>query len=236
MAIERWQPPPECTKREELLLRRLTRTKKLFAMLRLHRHELFDDAFQAELESMYRDTGAGKDPKPPALLAMAMLLQAYVGASDAEAVELTVIDLRWQLVLDRLGCDEPAFGQGTLREFRERMIRHDMDRRLLERTGELAARTGIFDRKKLPKMLRVAIDSSPLEGAGRVEDTINLLGHAARKMAVCAAELLGWPLEKLAAAAGIQGVARHRMGRSGRQGRCHQHRGRATRCTASVAE
>lgn len=203
MAIERWRPRPECTKREELLLRRLTRTKKLFAMLRLHRHELFDEEFQVELEAMYRDTGAGKDPVPPALLAMATLLQAYAGASDAEAVELTVIDLRWQMVLDRLGTEEPAFGQGTLREFRERLIRHDMDRRLLERTGELAFRTGIFDRRKLPKSLRVAIDSSPLEGAGRVEDTINLLGHAARNVAVCAAELLDWPLEKLAAAAGI---------------------------------
>jgi hypothetical protein len=203
MAIERWQPRPEITKREQLLLRRLTRTKKLFAMLRLHRHELFDEAFQIELESMYRDTGAGKDPVSPALLAMATLLQAYAGASDAEAVELTVIDLRWQMVLDCLGSDEPAFGQGTLREFRERMIRHDMDRRLLERTAELAVRTGIFDRKKLPKTLRVAVDSSPLEGAGRVEDTINLLGHAARNVAVCAAALLDWPLEKLATAAGI---------------------------------
>ncbi|MBE7448860.1 MAG: hypothetical protein HS111_08195 [Kofleriaceae bacterium] len=42
---------------------------------------------------------------------MAILPPAYEGASDAEAVELTVVDLRWQMVLDRLGCDGPAFGQ-----------------------------------------------------------------------------------------------------------------------------
>jgi hypothetical protein len=54
-----------------------------------------------------------------------------------------------------------------------------MDRRLLERTVELARKSEAFDWKKLPKTLRVAMDSSPLEGAGRVEDTINLLGHAA---------------------------------------------------------
>jgi len=30
--------------------------------------------------------------------------------------------------------------------------------------------------------LRVALDSSPLWGPGRVEDTINLLGHALRKV------------------------------------------------------
>jgi hypothetical protein len=203
MAIDRWRPQTTYTKREELLLRRLRKSRKLFAFLRDYRHELFDDAFQAELEAMYRDTGAGKDPVPPALLAMVLLLQSYDGASDAEAVELTVVDLRWQMVLDRLGCDDAAFGQGTLVEFRARLISADMDRRLLERTVELARRTKAFDWKKLPKTLRVAIDSMPLEGAGRVEDTINLLAHAARNVVLCAADLLDWPMEKLARAAGI---------------------------------
>jgi hypothetical protein len=193
----------ERTRQEEALLRRLGRTKKLFRFLREHRHELFDDAFQSELEGMYRNTGAGKDPLPPALLAMGILLQSYQGVSDAEAVELTVVDLRWQLVLDRLGSCEPTFSQGALFDFRERLIRTDMDRRLLERTVELARRTKSFDWKKLPQTLRIAIDSSPLEGAGRVEDTINLLAHAARKVVVCAADLLGWPVEKTARAAGI---------------------------------
>jgi hypothetical protein len=203
MAIDRWRPRQDYTRQEEALLRRLRKGRKLFAFLRDHRHELFDDAFQAELESMYRDTGAGKDPTPPALLAMALLLQGYEGVSDFEAVELTVVDLRWQMVLDRLGKDEAAFAQDTLREFRERLIRTDMDRRLLERTVELARRTKAFDWRKLPKDLRIAIDSSPLEGAGRVEDTINLLGHAARNVVRCAADLLGWPVEKVATAAGI---------------------------------
>lgn len=203
MAIDRWRPRQGYTKQEEALLRRLRKTRKLFAFLRDCRHELFADEFQAELESMYRGTGAGSDPTPPALVAMAVLLQSYHGVSDAEAVELTVVDLRWQMVLDRLGSAESAFAQDTLREFRERLIRTDMDRRLLERTVEFARRTKAFDWRKLPKDLRVAIDSSPLEGAGRVEDTINLLGHAARKVVLCAADLLGWTPEKVATAAGI---------------------------------
>jgi hypothetical protein len=181
----------------------LTRRKKLFGFLRQIRHELFDEAFQAELEGMYRETGAGKEPVAPALMAMAVLLQAYVGASDAEAVELTVVDLRWQLVLDRLGADEPAFSQGTLHDFRARLIRTSMDRRLLERTVAFARSRGGFDPKKLPKDLRVAIDSMPLEGAGRVEDTINLLGHAARKIVECAAEIVGKPFRQICASAGI---------------------------------
>jgi hypothetical protein len=184
-------------------MRRLVRTRKLFRFLREHRDRIFTDEFQAELEGMYRTSGAGKPPLPPAQLAMATLLQGYVGASDAEAVELAIVDLRWQLVLDCLGATEPLFSQGALHDFRHRMIRHDMDRRLLERTVVVARETGAFDPKKLPKTLRVAIDSAPLEGAGRVEDTINLLGHAARKVAECAAELLEWPLERFCAEAGI---------------------------------
>jgi hypothetical protein len=78
-----------------------------------------------------------------------------------------------------------------------------MDLKLLERTAELARSSKGFDAKKLPKTLRVAIDSSPLEGAGRVEDTINLIGHAARNVAKCAAQLLEIKYEELCEKAGI---------------------------------
>src|SRR5271154_1061305 len=82
VAMVRWFPRVALSKREQFLIGRMTRTGKLFAFLRQHRHELFDDAFQAELEGMYRGSGAGKDPTPPALLAMALVLQSYEGVSD----------------------------------------------------------------------------------------------------------------------------------------------------------
>ena len=190
MAIERWKPSRVYTAQEKFLLKRLKRVKKLFAFLRNHRHDLFDDAFQDELDAMYRDTGAGKTPVCPALMAMATILAGYAGASDAEAVELTVVDLRWQLVLGRLGSTEPAFSQGTFQEFRQRMMRTGMDRRLLEQTVEWARRTKEFNPQQLPGIVRVAMDSSPLRGAGKVEDTLNLLGHAARDLVRDAAALL----------------------------------------------
>jgi hypothetical protein len=202
MGSMRWSPPIAVTKQEQWLMKRLVRTGKLFGFLREHRHELFDDGFQTELESMYRETGAGSEPIPPALMAMALLLQAYEGTSDVKVVEMTVVDLRWQMVLDRLGSREPAFSQGALVQFRERLISYDMDRRLLERTVELAKRSKGFDWKKIPKKLRVAMDSSPLEGAGRVEDTINLLGHAARNVLACAAVLLDRTVDDIATCAG----------------------------------
>jgi hypothetical protein len=206
MAIPHWNPPQEITRQEQFILKRL-KSHKLFVFLRQHRAELFDEAFQAELDGMYRNTGAGKKPKPPAMLAMVMLLQGYSGASDEQAVELSVVDLRWQMVLGCIGAVEPPFEQGTVFDFRERMIRHAMDVRLLERTRELAQQTREFDWRKLPKTLRLAIDSAPLEGAGRVEDTFNLLGHAARKVVECAAVLLGWKVARVCREANVPVLA-----------------------------
>jgi len=197
MAIMRWTPSRTYTSQEKFLLKRLKRVKKLFAFLRNHRHELFDDTFQDELAGMYRDTGAGAEPVCPAVMAMATILAGYVGASDAEAVELTVVDLRWQMVLDRLGATEPAFSQGAFQDFRQRMIRTGMDQRLLERTVEWARRTKEFDYKKVPGFVRVGMDSSPFQGVGRVEDTLNLLGHAARNVVRDVAKLLQCPMEDI---------------------------------------
>jgi transposase len=130
--------------------------------LRRHRHELFDEEFQAELAGTYVDSPKGQPPVPPARLALATILQAYTKASDDEVIEATVMDRRWQLVLDCMGAEEPPFSKGTLVAFRKRLIESDLDRRLIERTVGLAARTkGFGDRA-----LRAALDSSPLWGAG----------------------------------------------------------------------
>ncbi|MCK8499944.1 IS1182 family transposase [Myxococcus fulvus] len=197
--MERWKPAVEQSVREQRLLKLAGKSRKLFVFLREHRHELFDEAFQDELEAMYRQTGQGQEPQPPAMMCMALLVQAYTQASDAEAVCLSGTDSRWRMVLDRLGADEdePAFSQGGLQQFRERLIATEMDRRLLERTVEVAKRTKGFDPKKTPKTLRVGVDSRPLEGAGRVEDTINLLGHAGRKVAEGMALALGTDVEEV---------------------------------------
>jgi hypothetical protein len=202
MTVPMWNPPKELTRREQRMLKR--RTKKLFGFLREHRHELFDDAFQKELASMYRETGEGKEPVAPALLAMVTLLQAYTGASDAEAVDQSMDNARWQMVLGVLGEEEAPFSQGVLSPFRERLIEHEMDRRLLERTVELAKRTGGFDFKKLPKTLRLAVDSRPLTGAGRVEDTFNLLARAARQLLTCAAKVKGKDPRQVAEDIGVE--------------------------------
>jgi transposase len=171
-----WRPPAEPSPAEQAVITAVRRAK-LFVFLRLHRHELFDEGFQAELAAAYADRPKGQPPVPPAQLALATVLQAYTGVSDDEVIEATVMDRRWQLVLDCLDAEEPPFSKGTLVGFRARLIERDLDRRLVERTVELAAATGGFG----ARALRAALDSSPLWGAGRVEDTFNLMGHALRK-------------------------------------------------------
>ncbi len=171
-----WRPPEEPSP-AELAVIKAVRRAELFVFLRLHRHELFDEGFQAELAQAYVDSPKGQPPVPPARLALATVLQAYTKASDDEVIEATVMDRRWQLVLDCMNAEEPPFSKGTLVGFRKRLIEKDLDRRLVERTVELAARTGGFG----ARALRAALDSSPLWGAGRVEDTFNLMGHALRK-------------------------------------------------------
>ncbi len=202
MTIERWNPRVELSKQEQVIVRHLKRVRTLLVFLRLHRHEIVDERFQDELAALYRDTGAGKAPIAPGLMALATVVQGYLNVSDAEMVRLTALDASVQMVLDCVGATENIFSQGAFADFRQRFVRADMDRRLLERTIEVAKTTKEFDWKKLPKNLRVAMDSAPLEGAGRVEDTFNLLAHAARKVAECAAGLLKWPVERVCEKAG----------------------------------
>ena len=186
-------------------MKRLGRVRALFGFLREKRHVMFDDAFQARLEEMYRQSGAGDEPHPPAFLCMVTLLQGYVGASDAEAVELSVMDRRWQMVLDCMDAEEPPFSQGALQAFRERMIAHELDRVLLERTVALVREAAATksEGQQLTKAVRVAIDSRPLAGAGRVEDTINLLGHAARNIVRVVSKITERAPEEICRKAGI---------------------------------
>ena len=171
-----WRPPAEPSPAEQAVIKAVRRAK-LFVFLRQHRHELFDEEFQAELAEAYVDSPKGQPPVPPARLALATILQAYTKVSDDEVIEATVMDRRWQLVLDCMDAGEPPFAKGTLVAFRKRLIEKNLDRRLVERTVELAAATKGFG----ARALRAALDSSPLWGAGRVEDTLNLMGHALRK-------------------------------------------------------
>jgi hypothetical protein len=194
-----WNPPIALTLEEQKIAARTRKTRKFFVFLREHRHALLDADFQNTLAQSYSPEPTGKAPVEVGLLALAVLLQAYCNVSDRDAVELTVMDKRWQMVLDCVGAEQPPFSQGTLFNFRMRLMAHNLDKTLLERTVTLAAKTGGFGARPL----RAALDSTPLFGAGRVEDTLNLLGHALRKAVGLVAQALGTSVDVLLKDAGL---------------------------------
>jgi len=75
------------------------------------------------------------------------------------------------MVLDCPGAGQPAWPRDT-GGFSRRLIRTDMIGGCWSGPSNWPGRTEAFDGRSAEN-LRVAIDSSPLEGAGRVEDTIN---------------------------------------------------------------
>ena len=138
-----WHPPVELSEQEEQIVKKI-RKAKLLVFLRQHRHELLDEAFQQELANLYRPAERGQPPIAPAMLALALILEAYTGVWDDEVIEATVMDRRWQLVLDCLDSDQAPFSKGTLVAFRQRFIEAQMDRRLIERTIEIAKQSQAF--------------------------------------------------------------------------------------------
>src|SRR5205807_4425352 len=114
--------PIALTPEEQKIAARTRKTRKFFVFLRERRHELLDTTFQNTLAATYSAEPGGKEPVEAGLLALATLLQAYCHVGDRDAVELTVMDKRWQMVLNCLGADLPPFSQGTLYNFRLRLM------------------------------------------------------------------------------------------------------------------
>jgi hypothetical protein len=199
-----WNLPVELTTTEEKLCNRLRRSGRFYSFLRQARHALFDEGLQAELAAMYAEDPRGMPAIPPALVCAVLLLQAYAKVSDAEAIRRVHMDLAWRMVLGWLDTadEDIKVCQGTLFNVRMRLMRTGMDKVLLARTVTLAKETGAFGTGAL-KGLRIAMDSAPLEGAGKVEDTINLLGRALRHVVRAIATLMDRGVEAVAADAGV---------------------------------
>ena len=88
-----------------------------------------------------------------------------------------------------------------------RLSQHTLDKPLLERTVALAEQTGGFGARQW----RAVLDATPLFGAGRVEETFNLLGQALRKGVERAAAQLDTSVEAIVADAGLLLVGPSRL-------------------------
>ena len=132
----------------------------------LAREEWFIDLYSHE----------GRPSAPPTLLSKVLLLMFHDNVSDREAEERARYDLRWKVALG-LGIDEVGFDATALCRFRARLVLHEQERLFFERTIQMARERGLVSSE-----VAEVIDSTPVLGAGAVQDTYNLLRSAVRKM------------------------------------------------------
>ena len=182
--MDSWTMSEVLTDAEQRVVK-LCKKQPLWRFFRLYQHLILDEEMRAVIHAMYTQEGPGRPPELPERQALALLLQVATGVSDQDVPLLTAVDQRWQMVLGCLGAIEPVLSQGTVHAFRERARKHGLMRRLLDKTVEVARNTRGFSHKRL----RALIDASPLVGAGRVEDTINLLGHSLQDLLMIVAVL-----------------------------------------------
>ena len=162
---------------------------------------------RAETPTHYMTMGLHTDLDEAAKIATREMLDWLVEMKgltreDAYMLASLAMDLVVTQVVDitkGIHALQPPFSQGTLCNFRMRLMAHNLDKTLLDRTVTLAEQTGGFGARQL----RAALDSTPLFGAARVEDTLNLLGHALRKAVGLVAQALGTSVDVLLEEAGL---------------------------------
>lgn len=113
----------------------------------------------------------GRPSIPPSITVRTLLLATNDRTpSDAETSRRTRVDLDWKAAM---GVDDDFAGIAptTLSLMRARMVAADADGKLFEKTLEKAVAAGIFGKQKLTAI----IDSSPVNGAGAVADTYELI-------------------------------------------------------------
>ena len=118
----------------------------------------------------------GRPSIPPSLLSGVLLLQFYDDVSDGEAVQRLQFDLRWQVALD-LPTNYAGFDPSSLSYFRQRLIAHDKERYAFDRFVAVGRAAGF-----LADRVTLLTDTTPVKGAGAVQDTYTLLRKGIRKL------------------------------------------------------
>jgi hypothetical protein len=135
-------------------------------------HRLFPDDYFADLFTVSR---LGRPTVPARVVATVMLLQAYEGLSDREAIDRLAFDLRWKAAAG-LTVGSGSLHPTVLVGMRNRLRASERPRRLFEDVTVLARRVGL-----LRSRVRV-LDSTPLLDAVATQDTVTQLRAAIRRL------------------------------------------------------
>ena len=140
----------------------------------------------------------GRPSIPPSVMVKALLCATHDRlSSDRETSRRTRVDSDWKAAM---GVDDyfEGIGATTFSLMRARMVLHDADAKLFEKTLAKAVAAGVFKGK-----LTAIIDSSPVHGAGALADTYELV----RKVAGRLARALGGHLDPALAAQALEAAA-----------------------------
>jgi hypothetical protein len=118
----------------------------------------------------------GRPSLPPSLMSGVLLLQFYDDVSDEEAVERLQFDLRWKVAL-HLPLDYAGFDPSSLTYFRRRLLEHGRERYAFDRLVAVGRAAGF-----IPDTVTLLVDTTPVKGAGAVQDTYTLLRKGIRKL------------------------------------------------------
>lgn len=147
----------------------------VFAFLAEHRHELFSDAFIADL---FPST-TGRPSLPADLIGSVLVLKELFDLSDPQTVEALRYDIRWKVACGR-ALSQTSFDPSTLVYWRKRIAASERPHRVFDVVARVIAETGV-----LRGRLKRCVDSTVFDDAVATQDTVTQLVAAMRKVARC---------------------------------------------------
>ena len=175
MALGRWDGQARFDDAGMLLGEQL-RLGSVYRLLAEQGGALFGDDYFADVFTVSR---LGRPTVAARTVATVMLLQAYEGLSDGEAVDRLAFDLRWKAAAG-LPVGSGSFHPTVLVGMRNRLRRSGRPRRLFEDVTVVARQAGLLTGR------RRVVDSTPLYDAVATQDTVTQLRAAIRKLLMAA--------------------------------------------------
>lgn len=145
----------------------------VFAFLAVHRQELFDEAFTADLFP----SRTGRPSLPADLVGAVLVLKELYALSDSQTAEALKFDIRWKVACGR-SLTAVSFDPSTLVYWRKRIAASDRPDRVFDKVAEVIAATGILKGRR-----KRCVDSTVFDDAVATQDTVTQLVAAIRRVA-----------------------------------------------------
>lgn len=134
----------------------------------------------------------GSDPWCPVAKSKLVLIQRYNGWKDRETVQRATTDMQVKACLG-LGVDQHGPSQPTLVRHRQAMEEQNLHEVYMQRFTALVQMLELLETEE-----PVALDTVPIDGAGQVLDTFNLLAACIRKGLLRLARIRKQPAKSVA--------------------------------------